>query len=47
MEKGGVVEKGREMVRKSDTEFPVSEQRTGDEAECKYTHTLRHIYTFN
>ncbi|XP_060774499.1 protein Wiz isoform X2 [Neoarius graeffei] len=31
MEKGGVVEKGGEMVRKSDTEFPVSEQQTGDD----------------
>lgn len=39
MENCGVVEKVGEMAGKSAAEVPVSEQRTGDEAECKYAHT--------
>lgn len=43
MENCGVVEKDGEMAGKSAAEVPVSEQRTGDEAECKYAHTHLHF----
>lgn len=44
MEKDPVMEKGEEMAQKSSDEFPVVDQRKGDdESACKF----RHSHTFS